>query len=196
MSYSALQAQSSLFYYITSCCIDHEKVKANLPSVASLARHLKLNAVTVVLQVGSEDIDSGDDSDASEQEDSEASAAGEDAASQQDLAERQEAGNSSNDDDDDGDAAGGDDDDDAGDLSWEAVMAAMQGGGSDAEAEEEPEQQQPDDNSPQPDDVKFSLQKRASNKPKVHSVRQKGKQSVQAKASNRTSQLGKRPRQR
>ena len=190
-------AQSSL-----TAAIKHEQQR---PSCKALLYQLDNQSCLQmwgldVLQVGSEDIDSGEDSDGSDDEDSAGSAASEDAASQQDLVDRQAAGHSGSGDDgaaagDDG-AAAGDDDDEVGDLSWEAVMAAMQGGGSDAEAEEEQEQEQPDDNSPQPDDVKVSQQKLASNKPRVRSVRQKGKQNVQAKVSKRTSQLGKRPRQR
>lgn len=71
--------------------------------------------------MGSEDIDSGEVSQSGSK------AAGSDAdsaSSSRDL---------------DGAAAGGSDEgeDEVGDLSWEAVMAAVQGGGSDDEAEEE-----------------------------------------------------------
>lgn len=72
------------------------------------------------LQAGSEDIDSGSDSEAGF--DSEADSEAEEDAEPHGK--------------DDGAASS--DEDDVGDLSWEAVMAAVQGGGSDAEEEELP----------------------------------------------------------
>ena len=132
--------------------------------------------------MGSEDIDSGDASVESDEEESGHSSADEDAASEENPVATQGTNDSNND---------ADGDDDVGDLSWEAVMAAMQDGGSDAEAEEE---QQPDDHSLNPLDAKAPMQKTVSKKGQA--PKQKGRQNSQAKASGRTTLLGKRIRQR
>lgn len=78
-----------------------------------------------------------------------------------------------------------------GDLSWEAVMAAVQGGGSEDDAEEEQEQKHGGrSRSNHNDPVKAAPQ----SLPKAQSRRQSGAKKGKKQAQN-GSQLGKRPRQ-
>ena len=119
------------------------------------------------MQVGSEDVDSGLDSEAGF--DSEGDS---DDVSQDDSQAEEEVQPHSQD-----DALVSSDEDDVGDLSWEAVMAAVQGGGSDAEEEELPAAFQPDTTDvPERDQqgpVTAGLQKKKGSKDSRKGIRRK-----------------------
>ena len=126
------------------------------------------------MQVGSEDIDSGEVSLSDVAEDSDANSA--------DVAGP--SGHQGVADSDDGE-------EEVGDLSWEAVMAAVQGGGSEDDAEEEQEQKHGGlSRSNHDDPVKAAPQSLPKAQPRRQSGAKKGKKQAQ-----NGSQLGKRPRQ-
>jgi len=128
--------------------------------------------------VGSEDIDSGEVSQSDDAEQSDADSAG--PSGDQDAAQAAE-------DSDDGA-------DEVGDLSWEAVMAAVQGGGSGDEADEE-EEAAAQAGSAAADDIEALPQSRPQLKARKSSDSKRARKQG-AVPSQRKSQLGKRPRQK
>ena len=125
--------------------------------------------------MGSEDIDSGEESQSDDDEDSESGEASPGLSKGQDDAEGSD-----------------EEEDEVGDLSWEAVMAAVQGGGSDRD----------DDGEDEPEVVAAAKQAETESLP-VKAVQGKPKKSFHAapagkhgKATKQSSQLGKRPRQK
>ena len=128
------------------------------------------------VQVGSEDIDSGKDnqSDENEGSDSEDGGVG--------PSEKQEGADSSE-----------EDNDEVGDLSWEAVMAAVQGGGSDGDGEDELEAVAAARHSEHADAEPVALHNKATQDRKSFRTAAAGKH---GKAINKkASELGKRSRQ-
>jgi len=129
--------------------------------------------------VGSEDIDSGEVSQ------SEDGAEGQDADSDRLNGE----------DSADSQAASGIDDgeDEVGDLSWEAVMAAVQGGGSDDEAEEEQEAEFPADMA---DETLELPPQKVSEQKSSRVLKLQGRKQPVSPSQRGRSHLGKRPRQK
>ena len=125
--------------------------------------------------MGSEDIDFGEVSQ------SEDGAKGQDADSAHTSADSQAASET----DDGGDEVG--------DLSWEAVMAAVQGGGSDAEAEEEQEAAFPADKA---DETHELLPQKVSEQKSSRVMKIQGRKQPAASSQRERSHLGKRPRQK
>ena len=128
----------------------------------------------VLVQVGSEDIDSGEVSQS------------EDGAEGQDADSARPSGKHSA----DSQAASETDDgeDGVGDLSWEAVMAAVQGGGSGDEAEED-EAEFPDET------LQLPLEK-VSEQNSSRVITKQGRKQPAAPSQRGRSHLGKRPRQK
>ena len=125
--------------------------------------------------MGSEDIDSGEVSQ------SEDGAKGQDADNAHPSADSQAASET-----DDGE-------DEVGDLSWEAVMAAVQGGGSDAEAEEEQEAAFSADMA---DETHELLPQKVSEQKSSRVMKIQGRKQPAASSQRERSHLGKRPRQK
>ncbi len=130
-------------------------------------------------QVGSEDIDSGEVSQS------------EDGAEGQDGDSARPSGRHSA----DSQAASESDDgeDEVGDLSWEAVMAAVQGGGSDDEAEEEQEAGFSADVADET--LELPSQQVSEQKPS-RVIKMQGRKQPAASSQRGRSHLGKRPRQK
>jgi len=126
-------------------------------------------------QVGSEDIDSGEVSQS------------EDGAEGQDGDSARPSGRHS------ADSESDDGEDEVGDLSWEAVMAAVQGGGSDDEAEEEQEAGFSADVADET--LELPSQQVSEQKPS-RVIKMQGRKQPAASSQRGRSHLGKRPRQK
>ena len=129
--------------------------------------------------MGSEDIDSGEVSQS------------EDGAEGQDADSARPSGKHSA----DSQAASETDDgeDEVGDLSWEAVMAAVQGGGSDDEAEEE---QEAGFSADMADETLELLPQKVSEQKSSRVIKMQGRKQPVSPSQRGRSHLGKRPRQK